>query len=114
MLAGVPSIMQAMAEGILPTLAGGPPIVTRTVSCTLAEGTLTSELGAIQERFPGVEIGSYPYFRNRRFGVSLVLRGTAAGEVEAATAAVCGLIERLGDTTRVTEGAARPEDPAGP
>ncbi|HSK39399.1 MAG TPA: competence/damage-inducible protein A, partial [Arenibaculum sp.] len=47
-LAGVPSIMRAMFDGIAPGLRGGPPIHARTVSCALAEGTLAEGLGALQ------------------------------------------------------------------
>ncbi len=90
-MAGVPKIMQAMFDGIAPTLIGGPPMRSRTLTCGLPEGTLAKSLGAIQDRHPDIDIGSYPYFRAGEFGVSVVLRGidkshldTAAGEVAAA------------------------------
>lgn len=103
-LAGVPSVMSAMLDGVIPTLAGGDPMIARTVSCSLGEGVIADGLAAIQDRFAAVSIGSYPYFRNGFFGVSLVLRGTVAAEVEAATAAVGALIRDLGGEPVVTVG----------
>lgn len=104
-LAGVPTIMQAMLDGVLPTLARGEPIQAYTVSCELAEGTLAADLAALQERTPGIDIGSYPYFRAGQFGVSLVLRGTDVRLLEAATEELVALVLRLGGTPTVTHGA---------
>ncbi|AWK87347.1 competence/damage-inducible protein A [Azospirillum thermophilum] len=103
-MAGVPNIMQAMLDGILPKLAGGPALHARTVSCTLGEGVIAAELGALQDRYADLEIGSYPYFRNGYFGTSLVLRGTDEGRVVAATEELSGVVTRLGGTPTVTVG----------
>ncbi|PWC53605.1 molybdopterin-binding protein [Azospirillum sp. TSO22-1] len=103
-MAGVPNIMQAMLDGVLPRLKGGAPIHARTVSCALAEGVLAADLGALQERYPDLEIGSYPYFRRGDFGVSLVLRGTDEAAVERATEDLVGIVQRLGGTPTVTVG----------
>ncbi|SMH53536.1 competence/damage-inducible protein A [Azospirillum agricola] len=103
-LAGVPNIMQAMLDGLLPRLAGGPELHARTVACELAEGVIAAELGALQGRHPELEIGSYPYFRNGFFGVSLVLRGTDEAEVAATADELAGIVRRLGGTPNVTVG----------
>jgi len=103
-LAGVPNIMQAMLDGILPRLKGGAPIHARTVSCELAEGKLAADLGALQERYPELEIGSYPYFRRGDFGVSLVLRGTDDGLLDRAAEELAGIVRRLGGMPTVTIG----------
>ena len=103
-LAGVPEVMRAMLDGVMPGLAGGDPQTVRTVSCELGEGRLADSLRAIQERFAAIEIGSYPYFRDGFFGVSLVLRGTRPAEVEAAVEAVCALVRSLGGAPAVTAG----------
>jgi len=97
-LAGVPRIMQAMFEGIAPSLVGGKPVMSRSVSCTLGEGTLAKGLGEIQARHPQVEIGSYPYYRVGGFGVSLVARGTDPAELEAVAQAIAAMITALGGT----------------
>ena len=103
-MAGVPNIMQAMLDGVLPRLKGGPPIHARTVSCALPEGALAADLGALQESYPALEIGSYPYFRRGDFGVSLVLRGTDEPLLDRATEELAGIVTRLGGTPAVTVG----------
>jgi molybdenum cofactor synthesis domain-containing protein len=95
-MAGVPSIMQAMFDGIAHQLAGGPPMLSRTVVAHLPEGAIAAALGALQERFPALEIGSYPFFRQGRFGTSLVLRGTGADALAAAVAELKIVVRSLG------------------
>lgn len=75
-MAGVPRIMQAMFDGIKHTLAGGVPMHSVTVSAYVTEGNIAEELGHIQQQFPTVEIGSYPFVRHQKLGTSLVARAT--------------------------------------
>ncbi len=96
-MAGVPAIMQAMFDGIKGRLVGGAPLVSRTLSCFLPEGALASGLADVQARWPGVEIGSYPFFQQGRLGVSVVLRGTDEGPLDEAAEAVRALIRELGE-----------------
>ncbi|QQP88278.1 competence/damage-inducible protein A [Skermanella sp. TT6] len=103
-LAGVPMIMQGMVENLLPRLRGGARMLARTVSCGLPEGTLAEGLEAVQKRFPEIEIGSYPYLRNKEYGVSLVLHGTDEAMLEQATEAVASLVRDLGGEPSVTVG----------
>lgn len=97
-MAGVPRIMQAMFDGIAPTLAGGDKVLSRTVTCDLGEGVIAAGLGAIAAEYAELSVGSYPYFRAGRFGTSLVLRGTDAGRLSSATEAVRSLVVSLGGT----------------
>lgn len=75
-LPGVPVIMQAMFDGITHCLAGGPPILSRSIATNLREGVIAAGLGKIQMHYPRTRIGSYPFFRAGRLGVNLVVRGT--------------------------------------
>ena len=52
--------MQAMFGGLKHRLVAAPPILSRTVSGFIAEGTIAAGLGALQDRYPQLEIGSYP------------------------------------------------------
>jgi molybdenum cofactor synthesis domain-containing protein len=98
-MAGVPRIMQAMFESLAPTLVGGPPIVSHAVHATgLAEGRIAAGLAAIQAAHPGLDLGSYPYYRAGGNGVALVAKGNDPAEVEAAIREVAGLIVALGAT----------------
>src|SRR5436309_3441403 len=95
-LPGVPQIMQAIFSELRHRLKGGDKVLSRSVSCTLAEGTIANALADLQDRYADVEIGSYPYFRRADFGTTLVLRGTDRARIEAATEELKGLIRDLG------------------
>lgn len=75
-LPGVPLILQAMFDGITDRLVGGPKILTYSISTNLRESVLAEGLGKIQDDYPDVAIGSYPYFKRGKLGVSLVIRTT--------------------------------------
>lgn len=96
-LAGVPAIMRAMFEGLKSRLPGGRPVSSRTVSTFLGEGVIAAGLGALQDRFPQLEIGSYPFFRRGKFGTALVVRGTDEAALDAAADGLRRLIRELGD-----------------
>ena len=95
-MAGVPKIMQAMFDGIRHGLKGGAKVMSHSVTCALAEGTLAKDLGAIQADYPGVEIGSYPFWTRSGFGVTLVLRSADAAALEHAHEAVIAMIRGFG------------------
>jgi len=97
-LAGVPQVMQAMFESLKGGLKGGRPVLSRTISCGLAEGALAEGLGAIQARHPDVDIGSYPWYRRGAYGVSLALRSPEPARLAAAGDEVAALVRALGGT----------------
>jgi molybdenum cofactor synthesis domain-containing protein len=94
-MAGVPRIMQAMIDSVVPNLAGGDTVLSRTVSTTLPESRVAEGLEGVQKQWPGVEIGSYPHFKIGSFGVSIVLRSTDQERLDRATEAVEKLIQKL-------------------
>lgn len=101
--AGVPRIMQSMFEAVAPTLAGGPPTVSRTVHAIGAlEGQIARRLAAIQAEHPTVAIGSYPFYRDPG-GVAIVVRGTDRRAVDAAIAAVSAMFCDFGFEPREGE-----------
>ncbi len=73
-LAGVPSIMQAMFDSLIVRLVGGPPILTASVCTNLTESKLAEGMMNIQNECEEVSIGSYPYFKRGKLGVNIVLR----------------------------------------
>ena len=95
-LPGVPQIMQAIFNELKHRLKGGAKLFSRNVSCALSEGAIAKDLGALQERYGDLEIGSYPYFRRSDFGVTLVVRGTDRERIAAAIAELKAMISRLG------------------
>jgi molybdenum cofactor synthesis domain-containing protein len=95
-LPGVPQIMQAIFNELKHRLRGGVKLLSRSVSCTLGEGTIAQDLAALQGRYGDLEIGSYPYFRRSDFGVTLVVRGAARDRIAAAVEELKALIRALG------------------
>ncbi|MBY0428332.1 MAG: competence/damage-inducible protein A, partial [Alphaproteobacteria bacterium] len=95
-MAGIPNVMQAMLDGILPNLQGGAPIKSRSISCFIGESVIAKDMGDIAAKYPTVDIGSYPYFRAGSFGLSLVIRGADEAVMDAAQKDLCLLITRHG------------------
>jgi len=95
-LAGVPAIMQAMFDGLKSRLAGGAPVLSRTVSAFVGEGTIALGLGELQQRYTDLDIGSYPFYRHGKYGASFVLRGTEPARIDSAAAELRALIVGLG------------------
>lgn len=96
-MAGIPRVMQAMFESLKSRLTGGATVLSVTLAVSLPEGAVAAGLGAAQERFPEVEMGSYPYRTGDRFGVRLVLRSVDEQLLEAAVDSVAAMIRDLGD-----------------
>ena len=95
-LAGVPSIMEAMFEGIKDRLSGGRKVASITITAFIPEGDLAGPLKNLQDEFPTVEMGSYPFFRSGRLGSSLVLRSADPAQLEAAADGLRAMIRELG------------------
>jgi molybdenum cofactor synthesis domain-containing protein len=98
-MAGVPRVMQSMFEWLAPHLRGGRKIEQRAVHALgLPEGVIAEGLTAIQNRYPDIDLGSYPFYRPTGNGVTLVAKGTDATEAEAVITEVTELIKSLGRT----------------
>jgi molybdopterin-biosynthesis enzyme MoeA-like protein len=63
-------------------LTRGAEILSAAVDVYAREGDLAASLARIANAHPEVEIGSYPFAREGRFGASLVVRGTDAELVQ--------------------------------
>ena len=94
-LPGVPSIMDAMFDGLTDRLVGGDPVLTDNITTNLLESEIAAGLGVLQEKYPDVSMGSYPYFRKGKLGVNLVLRGTDRARMTAAADELAATILRL-------------------
>lgn len=83
-MAGVPSVFQAMVATVLPTLTGGAPLMSRTLRIDRGEGDIAGPLGALAAEFSDLSIGSYPFQKDGKFGANIVLRGTDEARLETA------------------------------
>ena len=88
-LAGVPSVMQAMLDGAAKAMRTGAVMQVASIEAGgLPEGLYGDALGGIAKANPAVSIGSYPSFKDGRFNNQIVVRGKDGAAVAAATAAV--------------------------
>lgn len=95
-MAGVPMVMRAMMEEVVTRLPRGETVKSITVSADLPEGAIAAGLADIQKAYPQTAIGSYPWYREGRFGAQLVARSRDANAVEAAATAIEAMIVKLG------------------
>ena len=86
-MAGVPKVMNAMMDALVPQLSGGVVVKSRTVRFEGGEGDIAKPLKQVQDKWPMLSVGSYPFESGRGFSTNLVLRGrddVALGEAVAA------------------------------
>ncbi|PZN59269.1 MAG: competence/damage-inducible protein A [Proteobacteria bacterium] len=97
-MAGVPSIFQAMLDNVVPTLKTGTRMLSATVHCPVGEGTIGGPLAEIQHRHPDTIIGSYPKYGEGKFWTELVVRARNPQALEAARAEVEAMVAGLNPT----------------
>jgi molybdenum cofactor synthesis domain-containing protein len=100
-LAGIPGVARAMFASAVPMLVTAAPILSVSVDAFVREGDFAAALEAIQQRYTTVEIGSYPFNRDGRFGATLVTRGTDAALLAQVNAEIVAAITALGGETRI-------------
>ena len=81
-LPGVPSILKSMLGGLNNVLVGGDPILSKTINIRTYESEIAKSLTNVQNNNKDVEIGSYPFFRQGKLGVSIVLRSVDKVKIE--------------------------------
>ena len=95
-LAGVPSVMQAMLDFAVRSMKTGAVMLVETVKAGPApEGRYGDPLSAIAAAHPTVSIGSYPSFKDGRFNNQIVVRGKDDEAVAAARRAVEEMLAAL-------------------
>ncbi|MDH3581577.1 MAG: molybdopterin-binding protein [Hyphomicrobiales bacterium] len=110
-MAGVPHIMQVMLDDVVPRLKTGAKILTRTVRVERPEGDVAPWLARLQETFPDVQMGSYPYFEKGILGTNLVLRTMDETKLAAAVKELWQMLAREGFDEYATD--VHPESAAG-
>ena len=92
-MAGVPSVFQAMVASILPTLTGGAPLLSRTLRLVRGEGDIAGPLGQFASDYPMLSVGSYPFQKDGVYGSNIVVRGSDVHELEQAMAALAAIFD---------------------
>src|SRR5689334_2938376 len=98
-MAGVPSIMQAMMDIVAPKLKSGARMLSESVLANAREGDIGSPLRAIAEAHPDTIIGSYPFMdEEQKPNTNLVVRSRDADKLASAMAAVKEMLAGLNIT----------------
>jgi molybdenum cofactor synthesis domain-containing protein len=95
-MAGIPSVMQAMLDHAATLIRTGAPMRIETLDAGgVPEGRYGDELGKLAAARPGVIIGSYPSFMDGKFRNHIVVRGKGADDVAEARAAVEAMLASI-------------------
>ena len=97
-MAGIPGVMKAMLGSLDGKLKGGPVVISCSVTAFLGESTIATPLREIQDRYPDIDLGSYPFFKQNRYGTSLVMRGTDRDSLQKMLQDVKDAIIEAGET----------------
>ena len=81
-LPGVPSILKSMLGGLNNKIFGGDKILSKTLNLRTVESEISAPLEKVQNKFKNVEIGSYPFFKFGKIGVSIVIRSTDKKKID--------------------------------
>ena len=91
-LPGVPSILQSMLPELKNKLVGGNPILSKTISLKTIESEIAKSLKDVQNNNKDVDIGSYPFFRKGKVGVSIVMRSESQSKIDTCNSQILNLI----------------------
>jgi len=95
-MAGVPSIMQAMMDIVAPKLKSGVKMLSDSIQADAREGDIGGPLRAIAAAHPDAMIGSYPFLdEERKPNTNLVVRSRDPEKLQAAMAAVKQMLAEL-------------------
>ena len=94
-MAGIPSIMQGMLEGAKAFLKIGNKMTSRSIDVFMPESYVAEELSKMQDNYPEVEIGSYPFNKEGQFGTSLVMRSANLDTLECCASDVAEMVKKL-------------------
>jgi molybdenum cofactor synthesis domain-containing protein len=81
-LPGVPSILKSMLGDLNNKIIGGSKILSKTLSLKTVESEISVPLEKVQNKYKKLEIGSYPFFKQGKLGVSLVIRSKNSKLIE--------------------------------
>ena len=95
-MAGVPSIMQAMLDEVAPQFKTGIKMLSETVRADCREGDVGTELGEIAKAHPEVMIGSYPFVDEVRGpNTNIVVRARDPARLAAAKTAIEDMLDKV-------------------
>jgi molybdenum cofactor synthesis domain-containing protein len=97
-MAGIPSVMQAMLSTLEGQLRRGPIIHSHTIRAYTGESSIADALAKIQNDHPNTDVGSYPFFRDERYGTNLVIRGADVDQLAQIAQLIIAAVTAIGET----------------
>lgn len=94
-MAGVPKIMRAMLEAVVPNLKKGTEVFTKNIDVFVGESIISKGFECIQRQYAEVELGSYPFRHEGKGATSLVMRSDNTTALENAYNEVISLLNNL-------------------
>lgn len=95
-MAGIPSVMQAMLDYVAPQLKTGAKMLSETIRADCREGDIGTELGAIAKIHAEVVIGSYPFADEKNLAnTNVVVRSRDPHKLSAAKLAIEAMLTRV-------------------
>lgn len=95
-MAGVPMITAGMLDALTGSLEGGAPVLSATLGCWVGESDVADLLASTEKAFEGVQIGSYPFFREGQTGANFVIRSVDADTLAACSAQLAEALTAMG------------------
>jgi len=94
-MAGIPYIMQSIFQEAKKFLKSGKPIISKSIEAYISEGAIAQQFSDLQDKYPEIEMGSYPFKTGERWGTSLVLRGDNAELIDKLMLALEDIIKNV-------------------
>ena len=82
-----------MLGGISHKLTGGKPILSHTINLNTVESEIAKSLLDVQKNNKEVDIGSYPFFRAGKLGVSIVLRSNDQSKIDICNSQILNFVK---------------------
>jgi molybdenum cofactor synthesis domain-containing protein len=95
-MAGIPAIMQVMLDAATRRLKTGKRMLSAALDLYRPEGEIAGVFGELQQRYPDVPMGSYPFYRDGQPGTQLVLRSTSPERLAEAETELKALLNARG------------------
>ena len=94
-LPGVPSILKSMSGNLKKYLKQEIKTFSLTISVETIESNIAKELEKIQKYYKQyVEIGSYPFFRLGKIGISIVIRSSKKNRLQSCHKAIIKMVSK--------------------
>ena len=102
-LPGVPSILQSMLGGLKNEISGGKPILSHTINLRTVESEIAKSLTSVQNNNKETDIGSYPFFKAGKIGVSIVIRSEDQSKIDICSLQILEFVNQKNITIIINE-----------